>query len=60
MTFGSLGGGDSVEVTVTAAVVAVIILFTGVSAVWRYRPHAGLNLQCETCLSIYKYEIVKV
>ena len=36
MGFDSLGGGDSVEVTVVAAIVAVIVLFAGVSIVWRY------------------------
>ena len=37
MGFGCLGGGDSVEVTVVAAIVAVIVLFAGVSAAWRCR-----------------------
>ena len=36
--FDSLDGGDSVEVTMLAAIVVVIVLFAGVSAVWRYRP----------------------
>ena len=37
MGFDNLDGGDSVEVTVVAPIVAVIVLFAGVSTVWRYR-----------------------
>ena len=37
MGFDILDGGDSVEVTVVAAIFAVIVLFAGVSTVWRYR-----------------------
>ena len=36
-SFDSFGGGDSVEVIVVAAVVAVIVILAGISTIWRYR-----------------------